>query len=110
VSCYIHVADDGTPTLEIPDAGGKVHTYSVAPAEPEEALWACTLVRLDSGDTYRVERRSAVAWWCECPAHKFKKRRDPPCKHCLALKGLRAFFRMLFGPAVRAAMKGARGR
>jgi hypothetical protein len=108
--CTIEIADDGTPTLWIPEPSGEKHAYSVAPADEGDALWACTVARLDTGESYRVERRSAVTWWCSCPSYRHR-RRGPEgkfCKHTATLQGARAFFRMLFGPAVRAALKGAR--
>ncbi len=81
--------------LEIDDAEGELHLYRCAVAPPGLALWAMRLTRLDTGAEYRTRHLKDDRWDCECPAWKFRKRGTGPCKHILALQGLRVLLRGL---------------
>jgi hypothetical protein len=72
---------DGSTIGEIPGPGGRLVSYRLQPASPGNALWALTLSRGDTGQTYRVERQRAGVWQCSCPAWQYAKGEPRQCKH-----------------------------
>ncbi len=104
----IRIKPDGSFEVEIADAKGIPRCYTLeVESPPVAALWACAVLRLDSGNGYRVfqtilptlilpghpGRPSATVWECGCPAQKYR----PPCKHVRAAQAFRAFLRKLAG-------------
>ena len=88
----IAVDDRGLASLEIPDAGGEVHSYRFRLLRVGD--WCCgvQLIRHDTGASYIVERRRMT---CDCPAEKYRKRGAGHCKHIAAARALWAFLDQL---------------
>jgi hypothetical protein len=102
VSATIAIDDRGLATLEVQDARGEAHSYTVRPAPPGLASWAVELERLDTGAKYRVAvyvLATVERWQCSCPDFRFRRGREGPrgCKHTRACAGLRALILSLSG-------------
>lgn len=95
----IQIDARGMATLEIEDAEGEIHSYSVTPAPEGLDQWACTICRLDGEGEgpYRVAQEPGGRWVCNCPSHRYKKGPHAPrgCKHTAAVKLLFTFARSL---------------
>ncbi len=77
----ITIAPDGTPRLEIADAKGEVWEYALRPTAVGLAVRAYEIERLDTQSVYRLSEDWPGRWECSCPAHKYRKDRNQPCKH-----------------------------
>src|SRR5437660_1586691 len=97
--------DHGRPVLEIADQQGEVWTYTLAPAEPKGARWACLVEREPArrgGHTWRVAEVRPGLWWCACPDFTYRgwvkrnlnrgpgEEREFFCKHVAAVRPLAA--------------------
>jgi hypothetical protein len=75
--------------VQLADAGGEVHAYSVAPLAPGPDRWAVHFARLDGARDYRVALTPAGSWSCACPDARYRARRQSRlCKHARAARGL----------------------
>jgi hypothetical protein len=84
----ISIAPDGTPRLEIADAKGEIWDYALRPAPRGLALHSYYIERLDTESVYRLWEDWPGRWECSCPAHKYRKDRQRPCKHLQCLLSL----------------------
>lgn len=92
----IVIDDRQVPTLEIPDAEGELHSYTLSPAPPGLDEWACLVKRTDTGAVYRVALGPRGRWACSCHDYRYRSGKLPAaCKHCQAVKGLRALMEAL---------------
>jgi len=89
------VDDGGQSYVEIPDPDGELHTYRWRLIDADFDLWAILLSRTDTDLTYRVAELAPGRWTCSCPAEKYRKRGTDHCKHCSAVRCLRAFLKQL---------------
>lgn len=89
-SIDIDIDDRGIPTIGIADAAGEIRDYRIEAAPPGLSLWAVRLVRCDTGAAYHVSTDGPLCWSCDCPAQTYRKRGNPPCKHCEAARLLYA--------------------
>lgn len=87
--------DERAQTVEIADADGEPHSYSVVSCPAGLGLWACSLTRLDRSETYRVAVERGDYWRCSCPAWKYRKVASDACKHCEAARRLYRFLMSL---------------
>ncbi len=87
--------DDRAQTIEIEDSDGAANSYTVALAAPGLSMWAVTLTRLDSGESYRVCVERGDYWRCTCKSWKYRKKASDACKHCHSLKLLYRFLTAL---------------
>lgn len=94
--------DQGTPSVEIEDAAGEVHAYSLAGAPLRLDAFAVSLARCDGGGApYRVATAGLGVWYCECGDAKFRAGRERRlCKHQRAARDLLALVRILGGDEV----------
>ena len=72
--------------LEIPDAVGELHAYSVSVFRREP--WHVALTRLDTKAAHEV-RQVGAAWKCTCEDTTYRghlKREEPECKHRKAVR------------------------
>ena len=101
MSCCIEIDERGIATVEIADAEGELHSYSIerAPAGLSDAAFALT--RLDSQECYRVELFPSGRWRCSCPSWKYRRGGEHPhgCKHTSALTPLYRFLSRLMETA-----------
>jgi hypothetical protein len=102
VSATISIDERGLATLDIRDAQGEAHSYTVRPAPPGLASWAVELERLDTAAKYRVAVYALATverWQCSCPDYLYRRGKDQPrgCKHTRACAGLRALILSLSG-------------
>ncbi len=70
--------------LEIPDAKSVPHRYLLTDAT-SPAPWqlrTLAVLRLDSGDSYRLTEVAPNVWECSCPAYRYGRM----CKHQIALE------------------------
>ena len=97
MSVSVDINDAGQAVLQIADAHGELFAYRFRLLPPGYSIWVVEVTRADTGNTYRValEPPSAPSapprWSCTCKAFTFKKRGQPPCKHVLAAKILKAW-------------------
>lgn len=99
MSATVIVIDErGVPTVEIPDAEGELHHYSIAPLPEGLDDFAVEVERLDTRDRYRVSRWRNT-WRCGCPAWKFAKGRPKLCKHVPEIARLESFLARMTTPA-----------
>ena len=91
-SCVIVIDPRGAATIEIPDAEGEVHSYSVEPASEGLDAWACSLRRLDGeGDSpYRIAQNLSGSWRCSCGDAIYRARKEHRlCKHARAARNVK---------------------
>lgn len=86
-------------TLEVADAQGEVHSYSIEAAPPGLDEFSLYLTRLDTGDRHRVAVDARGRWRCSCPDHRYRRSKggDPrdKCKHVQNVKALRRLLESL---------------
>lgn len=86
----------GSPALEILDARGRPHLYTLAPAIALPDVWAVWLTREDGEEAYRVALALTGQWVCTCRHFEFRHPREG-CKHCIAVRPVRALLERLAG-------------
>ena len=89
--CIVCIDARGAATVEIPDAEGEVHSYSIESAPEGLDAWACSLRRLDGeGDSpYRVARNLSGSWRCSCGDSIYRARKESRlCKHARAARNI----------------------
>lgn len=84
----------GDPVLEIEDAEGVPHTYSLE-LPTGTATFCARVERQDTGSEYRVVHDTR-GWTCECPDWRYRRRKTgEDCKHIRELKPLEAMLQKL---------------
>jgi hypothetical protein len=104
----IEITDTGLATLSIPDADGELRSYRFRLAPRGLSLWALEITRADTDATYRVCEDVPGRWTCNCPAETYRKRGADHCKHCAAVRALRAFLREFSQESINARSHPAR--
>ncbi len=89
----LNIDSSGLILLEIPDAKGDSHSYSVnpAPTDLDPKYWSVLVKRLDSEDEYLVAVGSSHRWTCGCKDFQFRAKGQPyQCKHIKDMKCIKA--------------------
>ena len=88
----------GAACLELPDAEGEVHAYSLRRVPPGLSDWAIEVTRLDTGEAHRVSL-SGTSWRCGCPDWRYRRGREGQpgrgCKHVRGVRDVYLFLRQL---------------